>query len=280
MTRTRKAGATLGLLSFAAFATPVQAGDYFFSEGGYEVTLDEPTRASDIDFQPIGLTAGQEYFDDVDIEDILLRCVVFTGRKGVKVTLEGDIAEGDDFEPTGSFPPVTKKTKKNGYAEFELDFFDLDPLPATDVEPPLLVALEVELRGNQELDEASLDCTLGVPLNVCDPDDTTLCLQDDRFRVEMFWVDPFDGTDREAVVLSSTPNSGIFFFPPFDPVTNRRVAVVDNCGPGLPFRAFQFETSAQTDLVTSVVVTDTETGLVRRYPQQPSLDSRAFETCP
>lgn len=279
MTHMREAGVILSVLATVALAFPAQAGDYLSAEGGYQIVLDEPTPANQVALQPIALTAGQEYFDVAGVEEALLRCSVFAGRKGVGVSLEGDIAEGDELEPTGSFRPKSQKTKRNGYARIELAFDDLDPPTDPDFEDPLLIAMEATLGGNGSISEAEFRCTLGVP-STCVADDTTACLQDQRFKVEMSWIDPFDGSDNQAMVLSSDDSGTTFFFPPLPTATNRLVSVLDNCGRGLPFRGFAVEAAAQPDVVTSLVITDTVTGVARRFGPQFVQDGRAFDTCP
>jgi len=118
--------------------------------------------------------------------------------------------------------------------------------------------------------------------SACIADDTTLCLLDGRFRVELKFetADESEGTGK-AVPL--TDDSGFFWF--FQP-SNLEVVVkmLDACG-NPSFESFWAFHTGLTNVGVTLTVTDTETWEVKRYenprgqPLAPVLDTRAFETC-
>ena len=116
----------------------------------------------------------------------------------------------------------------------------------------------------------------------CSPDATTLCLSDDRFRVEAEWQ-AFDGSAGPAMVASETGDAtGVFWF--FSPDnTELVVKVLDACE--TPFNSFWVFAGGLTDVETTLRVTDTVTGQARAYGNPlgsafaPVLDAAAFRTC-
>lgn len=256
---------------------------YFFSEGGYELTLDESVPANQTNLQPIGLTLGKEYLDNVDFDDILLRCSVFTGnkgkgRKGVKATLEGELLVGDDGESAGTTPRTSKNTKKNGYATFEFTADDISGLNPGPVDDFLLALMVAELDGNKDVDETDFSCSLGVP-TACTANETTACLGGGRFQVKIFWLDPFDGSTRAARVESATRDSAHFNFFPLNSVEDTVVTLLDMCGGPPPSRGFFVEAEPLTGVDLTLTVVDTATGIVRHFGRGVLLNL-AFETCP
>lgn len=124
--------------------------------------------------------------------------------------------------------------------------------------------------------------TLG-EIAACVDGPTVLCLNEDRFRVEVDWRIP-DGTSGEgqAIPLAVAPDSGLLYF--FQ-VTNIEMLVkaLNACGVNGRYWVFF---AATTNVEFAVVVTDTETGASRAYynplgrPAPPVQDTNAFATCP
>jgi hypothetical protein len=149
-----------------------------------------------------------------------------------------------------------------------------------------------ELAESIALERARLDIPswVGMDMNEwleainvlsCEPGDRVLCLNDGRFRVEAEWLtDKGDQGHGHAVPL--TNDTGYFWFFNDDNV-ELVLKVLDAC-PG-PFHNYWVFAGGLTDVEVLVTVTDTETGLVRRYenPQktryQPIQDTSAFATC-
>jgi ELWxxDGT repeat protein len=94
----------------------------------------------------------------------------------------------------------------------------------------------------------------------CRPSATALCLLANRFKVEASWIDPQGNTgDGQAVAL--TPDTGTFWF--FSP---DNVEVVDKVIDGRALTSsFWFFYGALSNVEYWLTVTDTATGLARRY---------------
>lgn len=116
----------------------------------------------------------------------------------------------------------------------------------------------------------------------CQPDDTTLCLNNGRFRVETEWGDDND-TEGTGRVVSSTDDSGEFWFFSANN-TELIVKVIDACI--APYNRFWVFAAGLTNVEVNLTVTDTQTGEMLEYenelntPFMPILDTDAFDTCP
>jgi hypothetical protein len=96
----------------------------------------------------------------------------------------------------------------------------------------------------------------------CVPSATALCLQDDRFRVEVDWKD-FEGHTGagNAVPLASGDDSGLFWF--FQAANiELTVKVLDGCGYNQGWWVFL---SSGSTVEYTVTVTDTKTGRTKEY---------------
>lgn len=173
----------------------------------------------------------------------------------------------------------SKRVDRNGNAAFtfeadsalgcevflvEWEFLKRFQLPAGDV---VTVKTGVELVD----DGADPDCF----------DDQLLCLNSDRFQVEVDWKD-FSGQEGNAVAFPRSDLSGTFFF--FDPDnTELLLKVLDGCAFNGHFWVFF---SATTDVEYTLTVTDTDSGQSRVYdnplggPSPAITDTQAFATCP
>ena len=102
--------------------------------------------------------------------------------------------------------------------------------------------------------------TLPLAASGCVPSATSLCLSNGRFRVETIWRDPEGHTGRgQAVAL--TPDTGYFWF--FGPENVEAIVKVLD-GRGLNDHVWVFY-GALSNVEYSLTVTDTQTGLTRRY---------------
>lgn len=109
----------------------------------------------------------------------------------------------------------------------------------------------------------------------------TLCLNDDRFKVEVEWRD-FAGQSGVGTAFPRTDDSGTFFF--FDPNnTELLLKVLDGCQRNDHYWVFF---GALTNVEFEVTVTDTLTNQSRVYdnplgrPAPAIVDTQAFATCP
>jgi hypothetical protein len=116
----------------------------------------------------------------------------------------------------------------------------------------------------------------------CLENGTTLCLENDRFRVRARWTTR-DGATGAGNARSLTGDSGHFWF--FEPENVELVLKVKNAC-AAPFNHFWFFAAGLTDVDTLIEVADTHSGRVLTYhnPQGRAFpavqDTVAFPTCP
>lgn len=117
----------------------------------------------------------------------------------------------------------------------------------------------------------------------CQPDETTLCLNDGRFRVVAEWED-FAGHVGPAHAAQGADDSGEFWFFGPDNV-ELLVKVIDGCGSSLD--AYWVFVAGLTNVGVELTVTDTQSDVQPKiYTNEvgtnfaPILDSAAFDTCP
>jgi hypothetical protein len=106
----------------------------------------------------------------------------------------------------------------------------------------------------------------------CVASETALCLGGGHFRVDVRFVDPRDGIERQAIARSLTPDSGAFWF--FAPDNlELMLKIVD----GRPLNNhFWFFAAGLSDVRYEITVTDTQTGLEKVYVNERGvLASRA-----
>lgn len=116
----------------------------------------------------------------------------------------------------------------------------------------------------------------------CEPDDRTMCLNDNRFRVTVEWSQP-PQFDQPGFVRDKQPDdTGEFFF--FNPDnTEMIVKVLDGCNFNDHFWVFY---GATTNVEFTLTVTDTLSGIRQEFfnplgqPAPAITDTQAFATCP
>lgn len=117
----------------------------------------------------------------------------------------------------------------------------------------------------------------------CQPDATTLCLNDGRFRVEVEWTD-FDGNQGVGHVVLPGDDSGEFWF--FSRNNTELLVKVLNACNDPAFNTFWVFAAGLTNVGVTLTVTDTAVPGEAIYvndlgsPFQPVLDTAAFATCP
>lgn len=118
----------------------------------------------------------------------------------------------------------------------------------------------------------------------CVASDTVLCVNNNRFEVEVLWQTPSVGSGSgHAVPLPSAPDSGLFYF--FSAANIEMLIKVLNACAGTRPRYWVFY-AATTNVELAVTVTDTQTGQTKAYynpqgtPAPPVQDTNAFATCP
>ena len=138
------------------------------------------------------------------------------------------------------------------------------------------------------VDESFIGARIAAPLpcvngTQADPTKKALCLQDQRFKTEIDWMDE-DGNSGSAVGAFPGPvdDSGLFFF--FDQDNwEMLIKVIDGCEINNNFWVFH---AGMTNVEYTLTVTDTQTN--ERYSvsnpldtlPEPIRDTSAFATCP
>jgi len=185
----------------------------------------------------------------------------------------------------------------NNEAEFRVEskvgagaFEDIGSVPAnndgasiTGLDPSTTYTFRVRARnatGNSGYSNEALATTFGGP-SVCVPNTTTLCLNNNRFRVQATFetAQPQSG---QAQVVELTEDTGYLWF--FSATNVEAVIKVLNaCSFNNRYWVFA---GGLTDVRVVLTVTDTSTGAVKTYTNPlgtkfaPIQDTSAFATCP
>ncbi|HEX4496200.1 MAG TPA: Calx-beta domain-containing protein [Thermoanaerobaculia bacterium] len=124
--------------------------------------------------------------------------------------------------------------------------------------------------------------TLATPAP-CVAGTNTLCVNNNRFKIEVVFNSSAGSGSGFAVPLASAPTSGLFYF--FDPTNiEMLIKVLNACVP--PFNHYWVYFAATTNVEFATVVTDTQNGQTRAYfnplnrAAVPVQDGNAFATCP
>ena len=175
----------------------------------------------------------------------------------------GTLTWGPDEEGPKTFQVTTHANPNGSGKTFRLTLSD--PTVATLGDPTTATLFLLDKNGDT---------------SPCTDDDTTLCAASGRFRVRVTWRTGAGQTGAgHAARLNA--NSGTFwFFAPDN--TEMLIKVLDAC---TPFNAYWVFYAATTDVSFTVEVTDTRSGLVKRYSNpygQAALtitDTGTFATC-
>jgi pre-peptidase len=141
-------------------------------------------------------------------------------------------------------------------------------------------AFQPGVVGNYSLD---LTCTAGPAPGACAANATTLCLNNNRFRVQATFATP-QGQTGNATAIPQTVDTGLFWFFSASNI-EAVVKVVNACGFAGGPRYWVFA-GGLTNVEVVLTVTDTQTGSVKTYtnpqgtPFAPIQDTNAFATCP
>ena len=163
------------------------------------------------------------------------------------------------FNPLGSFTTVT----------------DTEAFPGSP-----LAAARSGLRARPQItvsNDGPGAVAKGTAGGTCVPSPTTLCLDDNRFRVEVGWRD-FTGSTGPGNPLPLTPRAGLFWFFAADN-WEMLVKVIDASADN---GHFWFYYGALTNLEYTITVTDTCSGAVKTYfnPLGNLTSSADFEAFP
>ncbi|MXX74469.1 MAG: PKD domain-containing protein [Holophagales bacterium] len=144
---------------------------------------------------------------------------------------------------------------------------------------------EVTLWTSDGTRESTVSLTFLVepaaPSGTCVADPHTRCLQDSRYAVSVEWRTAGGAVGRGSVVHAGTNDSGIFHF--FDPNNwEVLIKILDGCEMNRHVWVFSAST---TNLGYTIEVTDTVTGEVKEYGNEPGrpavaiTDATAFRAC-
>jgi VWFA-related protein len=146
------------------------------------------------------------------------------------------------------------------------------------------VTVEVRHQGDTAIrtvnyNQAGTPCATATP---CVEGPTTLCLNQNRFKVEVRWTDFNQQSGSARVAPCGSDDSGILYF--FSPDNwEMLVKVLNACAINQRFWVYA---AATTDVGYTVTVTDTRNGTAKTYTNRVGnaaaaiTDSQAFATCP
>ncbi len=196
-------------------------------------------------------------------------------------TVNATAMAGEDY--TGATGTLTWPDGDRSLKTFEVPILD-DDLEEGNETVELVLS---NATGGANVDPARGDSQLTILDNdgstaACLEDDDTLCLEDDRFQVEVVWRTQDGNSGRGGVSPSSGRSGLVWFFSPDN--TELLVKVLDACVE--PFNHYWVFFAATTNVDFTVTVTDTATGVVKEYSNPlgqaaaPVQDTVSFDTCP
>jgi hypothetical protein len=197
--------------------------------------------------------------------------IALTGRSTSDTELEPSVlvkdGEGSYVVPVGTGQPVNRWG----------DFFGAAPDPS---DPGRIWVFGEYAGPNEQWRTRVAETALTLAGGSCVADDTSLCLDDGRFRATASWKKA-DGTTGSGQAVPITSDTGYFWF--FDASNIELVAkVLDACGVNGRFWVFL---GGLTNLEVTVTVTDTRSNAARTYvsaagaPFPPTQDTSALP-CP
>ncbi len=134
------------------------------------------------------------------------------------------------------------------------------------------VSLTVSSQGDSDTESRKLLVESAAPAGTCVSDAETLCLRDSRFSVALEWWTADGQRGVGSVVHEGTNDSGLFWF--FGAANwELLIKVLDGCS--VNGHVWVYGASATT-LGYSLTVTDTVTGAVRAYRNEPGEQAPAF----
>jgi plastocyanin len=181
---------------------------------------------------------------------------------------------------------IERRTAGGTYQEIATVGANVTSFTAPGLEPSSFYLFRVRASGsgatNSAFSTEAGTATLG-DIAACAAGPQTLCLNNNRFKVEVDWRTGENAGPAISVPLPAAPDSGLFYF--FFPTNiEMLVKVLNACVD--PFNHYWVFYAATTNVEFAVVVTDTQTGRTRGYfnplnrTAPPVQDVSAFPTCP
>ena len=281
-------GGLLGGEYFVTAESPTHRDELYdgvpCEDGSCDPTTGTPVAVSlneitfDVDFELVRLGAIAGVLTDTSTGDPISSVHIdIWDEEGARVASQSAYSAGRyevrDLEP-GIYFATTRS--HGGYLD---ELYDDLPCPGggdVGCDPTTGTPITVYLETTTE----NVDFEL-TPSGPCTPTSTSLCLNDNRFRLEIQWQD-FDGNTGPGLAVPLTADTGYFWF--FDPDNVEVIVkVLDACAP--PFQHFWVFCGGLTNLGVELTVTDELTGEARSYSNhlgsafQPIRDTTAFATC-
>ncbi len=135
------------------------------------------------------------------------------------------------------------------------------------------VSLTVRGAGTSSTASRTVLVEAAISAGTCEADAETRCFQDSRYAVEMDWRTGDGRSGPAKVVYEGTNDSGLFYF--FEPGNNWEVLIKVLNGCGVNEHVWVYGASATT-LGYSIRVTDTVTGAVKEYRNDPGKSAPAI----
>lgn len=195
-------------------------------------------------------------------------------------TIDGSAVAGSDY--TAAAGTLTWAAGDDADKTFVVPLFE-DGLSEGNETVQLVLS---NVTGGAVIDPARGESTLVILDNdgstlACMPNETTLCLANGRFQVEVDWRTRQGTNGPGRTIPLEGDRSGLVWF--FDSTNvEMLVKVIDACQ---QFDRYWVFFSATTNVDYTVTVTDTATGIVRQYsnplgrPAEPVQDTLTFATC-
>lgn len=223
------------------------------------------------------------------IEDAGIARIAVERSRGARGIVSVEVSTADGSAMAGEDYEAATGVLTWGDGDRARKFLEVPILEDDQTEGNETVSLSLAApTGGASLDDERFVSTLTILDNdgstaLCSDDDTSLCLADGRFRVEVSWRTK-DGNTGRGRMIPQGSSSGLVWFFDRDNV-EMLVKVLDACSvPGL--EAYWVFFAATTNVDFTVEVTDTSTGLTREYlnpagqAAQPIQDTLTFRTCP
>jgi hypothetical protein len=198
------------------------------------------------------------------------------GAPGNAASIQGQSVVGRVFNPQGE-----PERAEQEIAATEAGTSPEKPDVSLDEKDDMTVVYERRGAGGQSEGIFRKDINVTLPPGTCVADDTTLCLNDGRFRVTALWEEPNTRQVSSGTAVSLTGDTGFFWF--FNP---DNVEVVVKALAACPVNSrFWVFAAGLTNVEVTLRVDDVITGQSNTYFNErneaylPILDSDAFATC-
>jgi minor extracellular serine protease Vpr len=175
---------------------------------------------------------------------------------------------GANTPPSGEDAEATSATSATSAlaASAELDYARYAALTSTST---FTKRLRTRVNGRSEMQPLSVAAPAA-----CSVDSQTLCLNSTRFKIQVSWSVPSQGTSGNGTAVPLTGDTGFFWFFSSNNV-ELVIKVLDGRGLNGKFWVFY---GALSNVQYTITVTDTQTGLFRTYNNQSGTMASVADT--